>query len=174
VERIGVERSRQALEQADLVLLVLNYAEPLSEEDRRLIELIRRSTAVVIVNKTDLPKRIDLDEVRSLIGDKPLITTSLKEERGIEDLEEAFSKLFQLGKVELADGTYVSNARHIHLLKQALKSVREVMNGIDAGMPLDMVEIDLKNAWQYLGEVIGDAVSEDLIDQIFSQFCLGK
>lgn len=174
VERIGVERSRQALEQADLILLVLNYAEPLNEEDRRLLQWVRNHMALVIVNKTDLPRKLDLDQVRELSGDLPIITTSLKEERGIEDLEEAISRLFKLGKVDMADGTYVSNARHIHLLKKALESVREVLNGIDAGMPLDMVEIDLKNAWQFLGEVIGDAVAEDLIDQIFSQFCLGK
>jgi tRNA modification GTPase len=174
VERIGVERSRQELEQADLILLVLNYAEPLTVEDRQLLEWVRKQTAVVIVNKTDLPRQIDLNEVRELAGDLPLITTSLKEERGIEDLEEAISELFKLGKVDMADGTYVSNARHIHLLKKALESVREVVQGIDAGMPLDMVEIDMKNAWQFLGEVIGDAVAEDLIDQIFSQFCLGK
>jgi tRNA modification GTPase len=146
----------------------------LTVEDRQLLEWVRKQTAVVIVNKTDLPRQIDLNEVRELAGDLPLITTSLKEEHGIEDLEEAISELFKLGKVDMADGTYVSNARHIHLLKKALESVREVVQGIDAGMPLDMVEIDMKNAWQFLGEVIGDAVAEDLIDQIFSQFCLGK
>lgn len=174
VEKIGVERSRRALEQADLVLLVLNFAEPLTEEDRRLLKLIEPQTAVVIVNKTDLPGRMELQEVRSMIGEKPLITTSLKEERGIEELEEAIAQLFRLGQVEATDGTIVSNARHIHLLEQARRCVDDVIRGIEAGIPLDMVEIDLKNAWQFLGEVIGDAVADDLIDQIFSQFCLGK
>jgi tRNA modification GTPase len=174
VERIGVERSHRAMEQADLVILVLNHNEPLTEDDRRLIELIREQTAIVMVNKTDLPRRIDLDEVKRLIGDKPLITTSLKEERGIEDLEQAIADLFFTGKMEVGDTAIVSNARHIHLLERAKRSVREVINGIESGMPLDMVEIDLKNAWQALGEIIGDAVAEDLIDQIFSQFCLGK
>lgn len=174
IERIGVERSHQALAQADLVLLLLNYAEPLTDEDRQLLSLVHNHTSIVIVNKTDLPCRIDLEEVRRLIGEIPLITTSLKEEKGIDDLEEAISRLFHLGKVELADGTYVSNVRHIHLLRKALASIREVIQAIDAGVPLDMAEIDLKNAWESLGEVIGEAVSEDLIDQIFSQFCLGK
>jgi tRNA modification GTPase len=174
VERIGVERSHRALEQADLVILVLNHNEPLTEDDRRLIELIREQTAIVMVNKTDLPRRIELDEVKRLIGDKPLITTSLKEERGIDDLEQAIANLFFTGKMEVGDTAIVSNARHIHLLEQAKRSVREVIDGIESGMPLDMVEIDLKNAWQALGEIIGDAVAEDLIDQIFSQFCLGK
>jgi tRNA modification GTPase len=174
VERIGVERSKKALEQADLVMLVLNWSEPLLDEDRRLLQWIRNRTAVVIVNKTDLEQRIDLEEVRRLAPGKPLIATSLKEERGIDDLEAAIEELFRLGQVEAADGTYVTNARHVHLLRKALGSVRDVIAGIDAGMPLDMVEIDLKNAWQTLGEIIGDAVAEDLIDQIFSQFCLGK
>lgn len=174
IERIGVERSHQALARADLVLLLLNYAESLTDADRDLLSLVRKHTSIVIVNKTDLPRQIDLGEVHRLIGEIPLITTSLKEEKGIEHLEEAISRLFQLGKVELADGTYVSNVRHIHLIRKALASVREVIQGIDAGVPLDMVEIDLKNAWESLGEVIGESVSEDLIDQIFSQFCLGK
>ncbi|RAL23408.1 tRNA uridine-5-carboxymethylaminomethyl(34) synthesis GTPase MnmE [Thermoflavimicrobium daqui] len=174
VERIGVERSREALAQADLVLLVLNYAEPLTDDDRKLLRLLQGYTKVVIVNKVDLPRRLDLEEVQSLIGETPLITTSIKEEKGIDQLEEAIARLFYLGKMEMTDQTYVSNTRHIHLLTQAKKSVQEVLNGIESGMPLDMVEIDLKNAWQYLGEVIGEAVAEDLIDQIFSQFCLGK
>ena len=174
VERIGVERSHQALKQADLVLLLLNYAEPLTPSDRKLLSLIKEHTSIIVVNKTDLPQQIDLKEVEQLAGDVPLISASIKEDRGIEDLEEAISWLFQLGKVEHADATYVSNSRHIHLLRKALASVKDVIEGIDAGVPLDMVEIDLKNAWESLGEVIGESVSEDLIDQIFSQFCLGK
>lgn len=174
VERIGVERSRRALEQADLVLLVLNYAEPLTEDDRKLLEAVRSHTAIVVVNKTDLERRIDLEEVRRLIGDTPLVTLSLKEERGLDRLEEAIGELFFAGKVEGTEATYVSNVRHIHLLERALGNVRDAIAGIEGNIPLDMVEIDLKNAWQHLGEIIGEAVSEDLIDQIFSQFCLGK
>jgi tRNA modification GTPase len=174
VERIGVERSRQALKQADLVLLLLNYAEPLTPLDRELLSLIKEHSSIIIVNKTDLPRQIDMDEVKRLAGDVPVISASVKEDRGMEDLEEAITRLFELGKVELADATYVSNSRHIHLLRRALASVKDVVEGIDSGVPLDMVEIDLKNAWESLGEVIGDSVSEDLIDHIFSQFCLGK
>ncbi len=174
VERIGVERSRRALEQADLVLLVLNYAEPLTEDDRKLLEAVRSHTAIVVVNKTDLERWIDLEEVRRLIGDTPLVTLSLKEERGLDRLEEAIGELFFAGKVEGTEATYVSNVRHIHLLERALGNVRDAIAGIEGNIPLDMVEIDLKNAWQHLGEIIGEAVSEDLIDQIFSQFCLGK
>ncbi|OYD07918.1 tRNA uridine-5-carboxymethylaminomethyl(34) synthesis GTPase MnmE [Paludifilum halophilum] len=174
VERIGVERSHQALNEADLVLLLLNYAEPLDEDDRQLLRLIREHSAIVVVNKTDLEPELDVGEVKELIGDLPLITTSLKEERGLDQLEEAISDLFMEGKARSADATYVSNARHIHLLQQARQNVDDAIRGIESEMPLDMVEIDLKNAWESLGEIIGDAVAEDLIDQIFSQFCLGK
>ncbi|GGE06090.1 tRNA modification GTPase MnmE [Marinithermofilum abyssi] len=174
VERIGVERSHKALEQADLVLLLLNYGEPLTDDDRKLIDLARDYTTIVVVNKTDLEPKLDLDEVKRLIGDHPLITTSLKEERGLDKLEQAIADLFLGGKAQSADATYVSNVRHVHLLERAQQSVRDAIEGIETGVPLDMVEIDLKNAWQYLGEIIGDAVAEDLIDQIFSQFCLGK
>src|SRR5690606_17752139 len=116
VERIGVERSRRALEQADLVLLLLNYGEPLTEDDRRLLEIVRPHTAIIVVNKTDLEQRIDLEEVRRRIGDAPLVLLSLKEERGLDRLEEAIDKLFLSGKVEGTDATYVSNVRHVHLL----------------------------------------------------------
>lgn len=175
VEQIGVERSRQALQRADLVLLVLNQAEELQEEDRRLLEQSKKYTTIVVMNKMDLPGKCSIEEVRSLVSSyTPIVTTSLKEEQGINQLEEAIASLFFTGKVEMAESTYVSNARHIHLLEEAKKSIQDVLNGIELGMPLDLVEIDLKNAWQYLGEVIGDAVAEDLIDQIFSQFCLGK
>jgi tRNA modification GTPase len=174
VERIGVERSHQALEGADLILLLLNYGDPLSEDDKKLLKMVRNQTAIVVVNKMDLPQRLDLQEVRNLIGESPLITTSMIREQGIDQLEEAIVDLFMGGKAAAADATYVSNARHISLLKQARKQIRDAIEGIEAGVPLDMVEIDLKNAWQSLGEIIGDAVAEDLIDQIFSQFCLGK
>jgi tRNA modification GTPase len=174
VERIGVERSHKAFQQADLVLLVLNATEPLHAEDEHLMTQIQGHTAIVIVNKTDLPPQLNLDQVRSLIGEHPLISISLKEDTGIPSLEEEIAALFLSGKVEGLEGTYVSNTRHIHLLEKAKASMLEVIQGIDTGMPLDMVEIDMKNAWQFLGEVIGEAVAEDLIDQIFSQFCLGK
>lgn len=174
VEKIGVERSEAALQSADLLLIVINYAEALQPEDRRLLSLSQQMTSIVIVNKTDLPQRCDLAEVRELIGNTPMITTSLKQDTGIEQLESALAEQFFAGQITGQDATYVSNARHIQLLEQAKAHVGEVLSGIEAGLPLDLVEIDLKNAWQALGEVIGDAVAEDLLDQIFSQFCLGK
>lgn len=174
VERIGVERSRQVLKEADLILLVLNYNETLSHEDRQLFEAVKGMDYIVIVNKTDLPKQIDLNEVNKLANGRSVVTTSLKEEKGIDELEEAISSLFFAGNIQSGDLTYVSNTRHISLLTQAKKAIDDALNGIEQGIPIDIVQIDLTRSWELLGEIIGDAVHESLIDQLFSQFCLGK
>jgi tRNA modification GTPase len=174
VEQIGVERSKEALLAADLVLLMINQAEELQKEDRKLLEQVKKYPAIVIVNKMDLPSKVGIDEIRQRSGDKPIAPLSLKTETGLTQLEEAIKTMFFAGQLEMNDQTYVSNTRHIQLLEEAKKSVTEVIVGIEQGIPLDMAEIDLKNAWQSLGEVIGEAVAEDLIDEIFSKFCLGK
>ncbi|MBB3908185.1 tRNA uridine-5-carboxymethylaminomethyl(34) synthesis GTPase MnmE [Anoxybacillus rupiensis] len=174
VERIGVERSKQMVKEADLVLFVLNYNEPLTEEDEQLFESVKEKDVIIIVNKTDLPQRIDMERVKQLANEHPIIATSLLEEKGIDQLEEAISTLFFAGAVEAADLTYVSNSRHIALLHQAKKAIEEAIAGIEAGVPIDIVQIDLTRAWELLGEIVGDTVHESLIDQLFSQFCLGK
>ena len=174
VERIGVERSRQVLKEADLILLVLNYSEPLSEEDIKLFEATKGMDIIVIVNKTDLEQRLDLDRVRELAGNQPVVTTSLLKEEGIDELEEAIQSLFFTGAIESGDLTYVSNTRHISLLHEAKRAITDALEGIENDVPIDMVQIDLTRCWEVLGEIIGDAVHESLIDQLFSQFCLGK
>ncbi|MCM3588132.1 tRNA uridine-5-carboxymethylaminomethyl(34) synthesis GTPase MnmE [Mesobacillus maritimus] len=174
VERIGVERSRQVLKEADLILLVLNYSEALSEEDRNLFKAVEGMDVIVIVNKTDLPQQLDLVAVTELAKDAKVVTTSLKEDQGVDELEEAISSLFFTGAIEAGDMTYVSNSRHIALLTQAKNAIEEAINGVEAGTPIDIVQIDLTRSWELLGEIIGDSVHESLIDQLFSQFCLGK
>ncbi len=174
VERIGVERSREVLKKADLILLVLNNNEELSPEDEQLFEAVNGMDAIIIINKTDLPSKINLERVKQLAGKQPIVTTSLVHEKGVDELEEAISSLFFAGSIEASDLTYVSNARHIALLNQADRSIEEAIEGIDQQLPIDMVQIDLTRAWELLGEIIGDAVHESLIDQLFSQFCLGK
>lgn len=174
VERIGVEKSRAVLKEADLILLVLNYSEELSQEDEKLFEAIKGMDSIVIVNKTDLPQNIDMNLVKELAGDAPIITTSILEDRGIDELEEAISTLFFEGELEAGDLTYVSNTRHITLITQALRTIEDAISAIENGVPIDLVQIDLTRSWELLGEIIGDAVHESLIDQLFSQFCLGK
>ncbi|MFS0638920.1 tRNA uridine-5-carboxymethylaminomethyl(34) synthesis GTPase MnmE [Mesobacillus foraminis] len=174
VERIGVERSRQVLKEADLILLVLNYSDILTEEDKNLFKAVEGMDVIVIVNKTDLPQKMDMDELKDLAKGYKIVTTSLKEDQGIDELEEAISSLFFSGAIEAGDMTYVSNSRHIALLNQAHHAIEEAITGVEAGTPIDIVQIDLTRSWELLGEIIGDSVHESLIDQLFSQFCLGK
>ncbi len=174
VERIGVERSREVLKKADLILLVLNYNEALTEEDEKLFEAVKGMDTIVIINKTDLPQKIDLHRVKEITSSQHLVTTSLLEEEGIDTLEEAISSMFFAGNIESSDLTYVSNSRHIALLHQAKKTIEDAISGIEMNVPVDMVQIDLTRTWEILGEIIGDAVHENLINQLFSQFCLGK
>ncbi|MGE7885235.1 tRNA uridine-5-carboxymethylaminomethyl(34) synthesis GTPase MnmE [Bacillus sp. NPDC094077] len=174
VERIGVERSKEMMSQADLVLVVVNYSEALTNEDEGLFHAVQGKDFIVIVNKTDLPQEIDMGRIAELAAGNRVITTSLIEEQGIDELEKAIADLFFEGTIDSADMTYVSNARHIGLLTQAGKTIGDAIEAIENGVPIDMVQIDLTRTWEILGEITGDTVHESLIDQLFSQFCLGK
>lgn len=174
VEKIGVERSRKALSEADLILFVLNNNEPLTEDDQTLYEVVKNEDVIVIINKTDLKPRLDIDEVKEMIGDMPLIQTSMLKQEGIDELEIQIRDLFFGGEVQNQDMTYVSNSRHISLLKQARHSIQDAIDAAESGVPMDMVQIDLTRTWEILGEIIGESASDELIDQLFSQFCLGK
>ena len=174
VERIGVERSRQVLKEADLILLVMNYSDKLSVEDENLFEVVKGMDVIVIINKTDLPQEIDMERVAQLAEGHKMVTTSLLEDHGVDELEEAIASLFFAGSIEAGDMTYVSNSRHIALLNQSLRAIEEAIEGVETGTPIDIVQIDLTRSWELLGEITGESVHESLIDQLFSQFCLGK
>jgi tRNA modification GTPase len=174
VERLGVERSRKALREADLILLVVNHGEELSPEDEALFEATADMNAVVIVNKVDVPRAINLERVNELAAGRPGVTTAFIEDKGLEDLEEAIAALFFEGAIEGEDATYVSNTRHIALLEQAKQTAQDALEATDLGMPIDLIQIDVTRTWELLGEIIGDSVQDSLIDQLFSQFCLGK
>lgn len=174
VERIGVERSRTALQDADLILFVLNNNEPLHDDEREILREITGRQVIVIVNKMDLPNRLDLNELEAMSQGIPIVKMSAMLQEGIDALEHGISDLFFTGKIESQDVTYVSNVRHIGLLHQAKKSLTDAVEAAQSGIPIDLIQIDVRTAWEQLGEIIGDAVGESLIDQIFSQFCLGK
>lgn len=174
VEQIGVEKSRNALSQADLILLVLNYNEPLHEDEKILIEQIKAKQTIIIVNKIDLKQQLDMDFIESRVSSEQIVKMVIRDEQGLKDLERSISSIFFSGQLESGDLTYVSNARHIHLLNKTRLSLKEGLEGSNHLVPIDMIQIDIRNAWEHLGEIIGDSVSESLIDQIFSQFCLGK
>ncbi|AHM68752.1 tRNA uridine-5-carboxymethylaminomethyl(34) synthesis GTPase MnmE [Paenibacillus polymyxa] len=174
VERIGVERSRTAVSEADLLLIVMNANEPLHEDEMALMEQIRGRQAIVIMNKMDLPAQIDRDLLLRYVPEELIVPMSVKENEGADRLEQAISNLFFSGKLESADMTYVSNVRHIALLKKARQSLVDAYEAADQFVPIDMIQIDVRLAWEHLGEIVGDTAHDALIDQIFSQFCLGK
>ena len=170
VERIGVERSRKALKEADLVLLVLNASEPLTDQDRQLLEISQDSNRIILLNKIDLPQQIELDEIPA-----DHIKISVLKNQNINHIEDRINALFfeNAGLVE-QDATYLSNARHISLIEKAVESLQAVNEGLAMGMPVDLLQVDLTRTWEILGEITGDAAPDELITQLFSQFCLGK
>lgn len=175
VEKIGVDRSRKAIDSADLVLLVLNASETLTEEDRQLIEATNHKQRIVVLNKTDLPMKLNLDEVKRLAKTDHLISTSAIKANGLKNLELLISKMFfNEGISSSRNDVIVTNARHIGLLNQAKSALEDVIKGLDEGMPVDLVQIDMTRCWDFLGEITGDSYQDELIDQLFSQFCLGK
>lgn len=174
VEKIGVERSRKALGEADLILLVLNQSEPLTKEDRDLLAATSGLKRIILLNKTDLPAKLDQAELTELVGTDQLFAISVLQNAGLDQLEQAIAALFFGGQTGEKDATYVSNTRHIALLEKAGQALNDVKTGIEAGMPVDLVQIDMTRCWDYLGEIVGDSVQDELITQLFSQFCLGK
>lgn len=174
VEKIGVERSKAAFSDADLILLVLNANEELHEDELALMEQIHGRQALVIMNKMDLPPHLDRAKLLAFFDESSIVPMSVLEEEGLDKLEEAISELFFGGKLESGDLTYVSNVRHIALLKKAHKSLQDAYEAAEMLVPIDMIQIDVRLAWEQLGEIIGDTAADSLLDQIFSQFCLGK
>ena len=175
VEKIGVDRSRAAIKKADLVLLVLNSSEPLTDEDRQLLDLTRDSKRVILLNKTDLPMKLDIEKIKAEYGNSEMIKTSAMAENGTKTLEDTISQMFfTKGIASTQNSVMVTNARHISLLQQALDSVQTVIDGIGVGLPVDIVQIDLQSAWDDLGAITGDSYDDELMDQLFDQFCIGK
>ncbi|MFS9049099.1 tRNA uridine-5-carboxymethylaminomethyl(34) synthesis GTPase MnmE [Streptococcus parasanguinis] len=170
VEQIGVERSKKALKEADLVLLVLNASERLTDQDRQLLEISQDSNRIILLNKVDLPEKIEIDQLP-----EDHIKISVLKNQNIDQIEDRINALFfeNAGLVE-QDATYLSNARHISLIEKAVESLQAVNEGLALGMPVDLLQVDLTRTWEILGEITGDAAPDELVTQLFSQFCLGK
>lgn len=174
VEKIGVERSRKALKEADFVLLLLNQSETLQEEDVRLLETTKGMKRIILFNKTDLPSKLSTEDIAPYANEEEIVTTSMLNKEGINQLEEKIAGYFFQGQMNERDATYLSNTRHIALLEKAEQALVEVQNGIEMEMPVDLIQIDFTRAWDLLGEITGDSVQDELLTQLFSQFCLGK
>jgi tRNA modification GTPase len=165
VERIGVDRSMKALGDAELVLLVLDQSKALSKEDKELLELTKDKKRIILANKSDLPKALSMEEVL------PISTLT---KSGLKELEKAILKMLELEDIQSRDFNYLSNIRHITKVKEAKNSLENVLRSIDLDMPVDVYAIDLTQAWRSLGEILGENYTDDLLNELFSKFCLGK
>ena len=173
VEKIGVEKARQMAEKADLILYVVDSSQPLDENDQKIMELLRGRKSIVIYNKTDLASAVDMGSLREKTGSQ-VIPVSVVEETGIEDLEKSIREMFFQGEISFDDEVYITNARHKTALEEAEKSLEMVTESIEAGMPEDFFSIDLMGAYEALGKILGESLGEDLVNEIFSKFCVGK
>ncbi|MGM9849859.1 MAG: tRNA uridine-5-carboxymethylaminomethyl(34) synthesis GTPase MnmE [Bacilli bacterium] len=168
VESIGVNKSLETINKADLILLVLNNNEELTEYDKEILDNIKDKKHIIIINKIDLETK--LEEIK----DNNIVKISALNNKGIEELKNKITEMYNLEEIESKDATYLTNARGLSLLKQAEEVIKEVNRGITNKEPIDMIEIDLKRIWELLGEITGETYQEELINQLFSQFCLGK
>jgi len=174
VEKIGVEKARNFMTTADLILVLLDASIPLSEEDREVLQLLSGREAVVLINKSDLPIALDVEEVYSYISHQKVIKISVMENSGLQELEQVILDMVYSGQVEQKEGAFINTIRQANLLEIAKSHLVATLLTIEQMMPPDCIVIDLRDAWEKLGEITGDTVGEDIIDQIFTKFCIGK
>ncbi len=173
VEKIGVGKAKQMAENADLILYVVDSSLPLDDNDREIMELLSGRKSIVIYNKTDLEAAVDIEELKEKTG-SPVIPVSVVEETGISQLEDEIKRMFFHGELSFNDEVYITNARHKAALEESKESLKLVMDSIAMGMSEDFFSIDLMNAYESLGRIVGESVGEDLVNEIFSKFCVGK
>jgi tRNA modification GTPase len=173
VEQIGVDRAREYAAQADLVIYVIDASTELDESDVAIMELLQDKQTIILLNKSDLAVQVTEENVRQRLN-KKILSISAKEEIGLEQLEETIREMFFRGEVSFNDEIYAINARQKHSLETAHEHLQQVIVSIEDGMPEDFYSIDLMGAYEELGKIIGESVEDDLVDEIFSKFCMGK
>ena len=172
IEAIGVEKSKKMMKESDLVLFVLNNNEELTSDIKELFNSLGNKQYLVIINKIDLEKKLNIDELD--VDKNRIINMSILNNEGLEDLKNKIIELFNLNELESKDPTYLSNTRSISILENCLNSVKEIEKGLKNNMPIDMIELDIRNIWEILGTINGSTYEEELLDEMFSRFCLGK
>ena len=173
VERIGVNKAMEVAKDADLIIYVVDASRELDDNDHQIIHMIQDKNAIVLLNKIDLNTVVSVEQI-SQLTDKSIVEISAKQNIGITDLEETIKGMFFEGKISFNDEIYITNVRHKTAIQEGISSILQVINSIDAGMPEDFYSIDLMSAYEVLGEIIGESVGEDLVNTIFSEFCMGK
>ena len=174
IEKIGVDKALEYAETADLIIYVVDASRSLDENDEKIINMISAKKSIVLLNKSDIDTVISAEHIKEKVSNIPIISISAKEERGIKDLEDKVKEMFLKGDISFNDQVYISNVRQKNALLEALESMKKVIRSIDDNMPEDFYSIDLMDAYESLGYITGNSVGEDLINEIFSKFCMGK
>lgn len=172
VESIGVEKSLKIMEESDLILFMVNNNEEITDDIVELLNKIGDKNYLLVINKIDLERKINLDKIK--VEKSKIVELSVKDNKGIDDLKNKIIELFNLNSLETKDPTYLSNTRSLSILRRCLDAIKEVENGLINDMPIDMIELDIKNIWEELGKINGTSYEEELLDEMFSRFCLGK
>lgn len=172
IEAIGVEKSIKMMNESDLILFVLNNNEPLTDDIRTLLEQLEGKNYIIIINKNDLERKLDLTGLN--VDNSNIINMSILNNQGIDELKAKIVELFNISQIETSDPTYLSNTRSISILESCLESIKEVEIGLGNNAPIDMIELDIKDIWEKLGTINGTTYEEELLDEMFSRFCLGK
>ncbi|HCL49542.1 MAG TPA: tRNA uridine-5-carboxymethylaminomethyl(34) synthesis GTPase MnmE [Clostridiaceae bacterium] len=173
VEKIGVERTKECIDKADLILFMIDGSREIDDEDMKIVEIAKNRDVIVIINKHDLPMNVDIEYIKKTFYNKPVLYVSVKTNEGISSIKEEITNFVYKGKVSVKD-IYVTNIRHKKALNDAIESIENGITTIKNGYPIDMASIDIKDAYLKLGEITGKTVSEDIIDRIFTNFCIGK
>lgn len=173
VEKIGVSKAKELASDADLIIYIIDSSKPIDENDREIMELIKGRKAIILFNKSDLEAAVSKEDI-DVSENTPIINISAKHQLGIDEFENAIKELFFNGQLKFNDEVYITNARQKNDIRQAYESMKQVKNSIEAEMPEDFFTIDLMNAYELLGRVVGESVEDDLADKIFREFCMGK
>ena len=174
VEKIGVQKSKESIDSADLVIIVLDSSKPLTDEDLEILESAKSKKTIVLLNKIDLDQAIDETAIEEFVGKDNIIKISALKNEGIEQIHDKIESMVFAGDVKSSSNLVITNSRHKDALFKAYNSINDAIDGIEQRLPYDFIEVDFKNIWDYLGYINGDTVQEDLLDTIFSNFCIGK
>ena len=174
IEKIGIEKSKETFNDADLILFLLNSGDVITDEDYSIMNRVANKNVLVLLNKSDMDRKIETDRIKEILGDKTFLDTSMETGQGVEELKDIIEKMVYKGNLKQDNSLIVTNARHLNLLRDASAFLEDSLKSIESNQPLEFIEIDVKNTYDELGAILGEEVGDDILNEVFSRFCLGK
>lgn len=174
IEKIGIEKSKETFNDADLILFLLNSGDVITDEDYSIMNRVANKNVLVLLNKSDMDRKIETGRIKEILGDKTFLDTSMETGQGVEELKDIIEKMVYKGNLKQDNSLIVTNVRHLNLLRDASAFLEDSLKSIDSNQPLEFIEIDVKNTYDDLGAILGEEVGDDILNEVFSRFCLGK